>query len=118
MEQIRKEYHQEEKLEHVRQWQSSGKLPSLYSKEVGIPYTTLRNWINKYHHKKVRKHVSIHPSTDTQPSFLSIQLQEVIAAPHNINPLMELVFSNGSRLNFYQTVSIEYLQSLLSYAQH
>jgi transposase-like protein len=54
MEELRKEYSQEDKLAHIGQWLASGKLPSVYSKEMGIAYTTLRNWINKYHRKKER----------------------------------------------------------------
>lgn len=114
MENVRKEYTQEDKLAHVAQWIASGKLPSLYSKEVGIAYTTLRNWINKYHHKKERKQTK--PSVQTEPnsSFLAIQIQPSATTLESNKPLMELVFSNGSRLNFYQTVSADYLQQLLA----
>jgi transposase-like protein len=56
MENVRKEYSLEEKLAHIAQWLASGKLPSVY---LGIAYTTLRNWINKYHRKKEGNQLSI-----------------------------------------------------------
>ena len=114
MEEVRKEYSQEEKLAHVTQWLASGKLPSLYSKEVGIAYTTLRNWINKYHRKKERNQLPTQKPKDSTSAFLSIQIQPSSTLSESNKPIMELVFNNGSRLNFYQTVSVEYLQQLLA----
>lgn len=114
MENIRKEYSQEEKLAHVTQWLASGKLPSIYSKEVGIAYTTLRNWINKYHRKKARNQSPTQKSKETTSAFLAIQIQPSATTTESSKPLMELVFSNGSRLNFYQAVNVDYLQQLLA----
>ncbi len=115
METLRKEYTQEEKLLHISQWLSSCKSPSVYSKEVGIAYTTLRNWINKYHHKKARNQSHVTKPSANNPSFLAIQIQPSTAISDISNkPIMELVFSSGARLNFYQTVSVEYLQQLLA----
>jgi hypothetical protein len=113
MEKIRKEYRREEKLTHITHWLASGQLPSVYSKEVGIAYTTLRNWINKYHYKKVRKQTTATKQVENASSFLAIQIQPPAAVTESSKPMMELVFSNGSRLNFYQTVSVDYLQQLL-----
>jgi transposase-like protein len=113
MEKIRKEYNQEEKLAHVAGWLSSDKLPSVYSKEVGIAYTTLRNWINKYHRKKERSQLTSQKPKSSSSSFLSIQLQPSDTVLESNKPIMELVFISGARLNFYQTVSVEYLQQLL-----
>jgi transposase-like protein len=114
MEKIRKEYNQEEKLAHVSGWLSSDKLPSVYSKEVGIAYTTLRNWINKYHRKKERTQLATQKTKASSAPFLAIQLQSSDTALDSNKPMMELVFSSGARLNFYQTVSVEYLQQLLA----
>ncbi len=116
MENIRKEYSQEEKLAHVTQWLSSGKLPSIYSKEVGIAYTTLRNWINKYHRKKAPNQSPTQKSKETTSAFLAIQIQPsaTTTTTESSKPLMELVFSNGSCLNFYQEVNVDYLQQLLA----
>ena len=65
----------------------------------------------------MRKQIACKPPKETQASFLSIQLQQS-ASTTSEKPLMELIFNNGSRLNFYGSVSAEYLQSLLGYAQH
>jgi transposase-like protein len=114
MEKDRKEYTREDKLLHITQWLSSGKLPSVYSKEVGIAYTTLRNWINKYHHKKERKKAPTSKPQKPSTSFLAIQLEPSTAPVESSKPMMELIFNSGARLNFYQTVSVDYLQQLLA----
>jgi hypothetical protein len=115
MEKIRKEYRHEDKLAHITQWLSSDKLPSVYSKEVGIAYTTFRHWLDKYHYKKERKQPSVTNHIENKSSFLAIQIQPSKAIADISNkPMMELVFSSGARLNFYQTVSVDYLQQLLA----
>jgi transposase-like protein len=114
MEKERKEYTREEKLLHISQWLASGKLPSVYSKEVGIAYTTLRNWINKYHYKKERKQTTLTKQLENKPSFLAIQIQPSTTITESSKPIMELVFNSGARLNFHQTVSADYLQQLLA----
>jgi transposase-like protein len=115
MEIIRKEYKEEDKLTHIRHWLASGKLPSEYSKEVGLSYTTLRNWINKYHRKKVGNPTRVSDQLENKSSFLAIQIQPSASILESSSkPLMELVFCNGSRIHFHQTVSVDYLQQLLT----
>jgi transposase-like protein len=114
MENVRKEYSQEDKLAHIAQWLASGKLPSQYSKEMGIAYTTLRNWINKYHRKKERNQLATQKLKDSTSAFLAIQIQPSATLSESNKPIMALVFNSGARLNIYQTVSVEYLQQLLA----
>jgi transposase-like protein len=114
MEEVRKEYNQEEKLAHIAQWLASGKLPSLYSKEVGIAYTTFRNWINKYHRKKEGNQLATQKPKDSTSAFLAIQIQPSVQIEESNKPIMELVFNSGARLNFYQAVNVDYLQQLLA----
>ena len=114
MEEVRKEYNQEDKLAHIAQWLASGKLPSVYSKEMGIACTTLKNWINKCHRKKELNQLTTQKPKESTPSFLAIQIQTPSTIVESSKPMMELVFSNGARLNIYQAVSADYLQQLLA----
>lgn len=116
MEKRRTEYTHEEKINQVSQWQMSGKGKSIYCKEVGIPYTTFRHWLDKYHGNQGQ--LPSQKPKQSQPSFLSIQLQEPIHNQELGKPVMELIFNNGARLNFYQAVSVDYIQQLLDHAKH
>lgn len=113
MEKIRKEYTQENKLGHISQWQTSGKTKVNYCKEAGIAYTTFRHWLDKYHYKKERSQTISSSATEKKASFLAIQIQPNTTI-ENGKPIMELVFSSGARLQFYQTVPADYLQQLLA----
>ena len=57
----------------------------------------------------IRKKASlVKPATDGVPSFLAIQIQQSSMVTESSKPIMELVFNNGARLNFYHTVSADY----------
>jgi transposase len=43
-----KEYPREYKIEAVRHYIKNGRGPSYTAKELGVPVTTLRGWIEKY----------------------------------------------------------------------
>ncbi len=101
-------YTAEEKQEYVAQWRQSGQGQSEFAKDQNIPYTTFRHWVDG--RKKKR------PSTASivnQPAFVAIQVENKAIQSTTPQPIMELCYSSGHRINFYQTVNTEYIRNLL-----
>ncbi len=93
-----------EKFSVIENWQNSGQSQQLFCKENQIVYSNFHYWFKKYRaqHEESSKEV-----------FLPVQIKKPLtSAPGPL--VMELVLSNGHRLNFYQTVDASYLRALLA----
>lgn len=99
----RRHYSQSEREDHIRQWKESKLGLSAYSKQSGIPRTSLHYWA--YPGNKKEK-VNQLPQT----RFLPIQLTE------ESEPSLEIVleFPKGMRLTIRGAVDASYLKALIS----
>ena len=92
-----------QKFSMIENWKTSGQSQQLFCKENQIAYSNFHYWFKKY---KAQHEES------SREAFLPVQIKKPLtSAPGPV--VMELVLSNGHRLNFYQTVDVSYLRALL-----
>ena len=93
-------YTEEQIKDYLDQWQSSGKSQLLFSKEAGINYYTFNKWLGDQKRKaKIPK--------EKKSGFSSIKVM-----PDQRSLFAELK-REGYSVLIYQTVSSDYLRSLL-----
>ena len=106
-------------MSFVEQWKASGQSKFTFARAHGIQETTFCHWVLKSLEQesgRVRASslpVTATPSQGGLPSFVAIQIDNGSGEKKPEVPVMEITMANGSRISFYETVSPEYLQSLL-----
>ena len=85
----------EQKEEIIRQWQQSGKSRKEFCQEIGITYNSLVGWCKQLKDKK------------TSTGFTEVKINQ------STGLFAQLHLPGGIKIDFYQSVSVEYFQSLL-----
>ena len=86
---------EEQKEEIIRLWQESGKSRKVFCQDYGITYNSLVGWCKQLKDKK------------TSPGFSELKIKEVTGL------FAQLQLPGGIKIEFYQSVPAEYLQSLI-----
>lgn len=86
----------------IETWQGSGQTQKEFCQSHGLAYSAFHYWYKKYRgHQALRQ-----PSA----AFVPVTIQSKGAG----SPVVELVWPDGKRLNFYQAVEVSWLKALLS----
>lgn len=86
----------------IKQWKSSGQSQHTFCKSQNLPISVLQCWRKKYLDRQ--------GTITTSPAFLPVQIQST--GPGAV--VAELIFPDGKRIHFYQTVEVSVLRALLS----
>lgn len=84
----------------IEVWKSSGKTQKEFCQGKGLPYHKFHYWFKKYNHQNS-------PASD-QPAFVQVP------AHGKARSAVELVYPDGRRLIFHQSVEASFLRSLLA----
>ena len=93
-----------EKFSMIERWKASGQSQQLFCQENQIAYSNFHYWFKKY---KAQQEGS------SEGLFLPVQIKKRLPSPSE-SIVMELVLSDGRRLNFYQALDACYLRALLA----
>jgi len=85
----------EQKEELILLWQQSGKSRKVFCEEQGITYNSLVSWCKQFKDQKV------------STGFSEVKLEE------SRGLFAQLNFPGGIKIDFYRSLPVEYLQSLL-----
>lgn len=85
----------EQKEELILKWQQSGKSRKAFCEEQGITYNSLVSWCKQFKDQK------------TATGFSEVKLKDSTGLFVQVN------LPGGIKIDFYQSVPVEYLQSLL-----
>ena len=88
----------------IENWKTSGQSQQLFCKENQIAYSNFHYWFKKY---KAQHEAS------SKETFVPVQIKRTLASPSG-SVVMELVLSDGRRLNFHQILDASYLRALLA----
>jgi hypothetical protein len=86
----------EQKQELILQWQQSGKSRKAFCEEQGITYNSLVGWCKQFKDQKATT------------GFTEIKINQTTAGL-----FAQVNLPGGIKIDFYQSVSAEYLQSLV-----
>ena len=86
----------------IEMWKSSGQSQQEFCKAQGQAYSVFHYWFKKYR--------QVHDPARISSAFVPVQIQSAGLG----SPVAELIFPDGKRLNFYQTVEVSILRALLS----
>ena len=86
----------------VLAWQQSGKSKSLFCKENQLNYLTFMSWTNP---PKKKKHKVKSPPTS---GFIPLQINN-----KRLEFFVEVHLLNGNKISFHESVTAEYLRSLV-----
>ena len=86
----------------IESWKSSGQGQQEFCKAHGQAYSVFHYWYKKYREEK--------DPLPASSAFVSLQVQPVRLG----SPVVEVVFMDGKRINFYQAVEVSFLRALLS----
>ena len=89
----------EQKEELILQWQQSGKSRKDFCQEQGITYNSLVGWCKQFKDRKVSS------------GFAEVKVKVKAAA--NPGLFAQLHMPGGIRVEFFQSVPVEYFQSLI-----
>lgn len=95
----------EKKFAMIESWKASGLSQAQYCKEHQIALSNFSYWFKKYR--------SAGGNEPTKGSFVELKVKRPTGLPSS-SVVMDLVLSDGRRLNFYQPVDASYLRELLS----
>ncbi len=93
-----KEAVQQQKFDHINQWQQSGLTQKAFCGQINLAYHVFHYWYKRY------RIIEVKPAS----SFIKLGVSSSICS-HT-----ELVLPDGKRLLFHQPVSIDYLKALIS----
>ncbi len=93
---------QESMFSMIESWKSSGQSQQEFCKAQGLVYSVFHYWYKKYRQEN--------DPTPVSSAFVPLQVQTVRLG----SPAVEIIFPDGKRLNFYQTVEVSFLRALLS----
>ena len=86
----------------VMEWQQSGQSKILFCKENSLNYLTFMSWTNP---PKKKKHKV---KATTTSGFIPIQIKDLPSVF-----FAEVRLLNGNKISFYESVSAEYLRSVV-----
>ena len=84
----------------IESWKRSGQRQQDFCKAENLAYSVFHYW-----HKKYRED----QTASSSPAFVPVR----IAGVQSGSPVTELIFPDGRRVNFYQSVEASFLRSLL-----
>ena len=93
---------QESMFSMIETWKSSGQSQQEFCRAQDLAYSVFHYWYKKYRQEK--------DPTPASSAFVSLQVQPVRLG----SPAVEVIFTDGKRINFYQAVEVSFLRSLLS----
>jgi hypothetical protein len=96
----RKLLSKEEINQVVELWKQSGKTKKSFADEQGLKYVTFTGWCKRHGRKKIVQ-------KSTPEKFIPIEVKQEPSI------FAELEFSAGQKIVFYQSVTAEYLKTLL-----
>ena len=85
----------------IESWKSSGQSQQDFCKTENLAYSVFHYWYKKYRGQE---------ATSTSSAFVPVRIQSI----HAGSPVAELIFPDGRRVNFYQSVEASFLRALLS----
>jgi transposase-like protein len=98
---------EEEKLELIAKWESSGLPISVFCNQQGFSDSLFHTWLNKYRRNKKK----VKPSA----AFIPLQLPPADKYEEKTSvAFAELTLSKGHQIKLFQMVPPEYLRALLS----
>ena len=85
----------------IESWKNSGQSQQEFCKTENLAYCVFHYWYKKYRGLE---------ATISSPAFVPVRIQ----SSHVGSPVAELIFPDGRRVNFYQSVESSFLRALLS----
>ena len=85
---------------HIKQWTVSNLSQKDYCRQHQLTYHSFHYWYKRYKNNDQSRAVA---------SFMQLQVQ-----PQTLQPMVELLLSDGKRILFHQPVSSDYLKALIS----
>lgn len=85
----------------IESWKNSGRSQQDFCKTENLAYCVFHYWYKKYRGLE---------ATTTSPAFVPVHIKSVQSG----SPVAELIFADGRRVNFYQSVEASFLRALLS----
>jgi Transposase len=85
----------EQKEEIIRQWQQSGKSRKVFCQEVGVTYNSLVSWCKQMKDQQASQ------------GFTEVKIKE------STGLFAQIQLPGGIKIDFFQSVPAEYLQSLI-----
>ena len=92
---------QQAMFSRIESWKNSGQSQRDFCKTENLAYCVFHYWYRKYRGLEA-------PTTLT--SFVPVHIKSVQSG----SPVAELIFPDGRRVNFYQSVEASFLRALLS----
>ena len=93
-----------EKFSMIENWKTSGQSQQLFCKENQIAYSNFHYWFKKYRAQQ---------EGGSDGLFLPVEIKKTLSSLSS-SVVMELVLSDGRRLNFHQILDASYLRALLA----
>ena len=84
----------------IESWRISGRSQQDFCKTENLAYCVFHYWYKKYRGLE---------AVTTSPAFVPVHIQSVQSG----SPVAELIFPDGRRVNFYQSVEASFLRTLL-----
>ena len=85
----------------IESWKNSGQSQQDFCKTENLAYSVFHYWFKKYRGQE---------ATSTSPAFVPVHIKSMQSG----SPLAELIFPDGRRVNFYQSIDASFLRTLLS----
>lgn len=99
----------QEWLSLIQNWQNSDLSQKEFCKQHDVALSAFQYWLGK-----VRRDASSVEGDDDATGFVPVSVK----GPRSVSPvrsvLVELVLPDGRRINFYESVDVQFLRALLS----
>ena len=86
----------------IESWKNSGQSQQDFCKTENLAYSGFHYWYKKYRGQQ---------ATRALPSFVPVHIKSMQSGSC---PMAELIFPDGRRVNFYQSIDASFLRTLLS----
>lgn len=86
----------------IEDWKASDQTKKEFCELHGIAIATFQYWWKKYQQDNI--------FSEEESGFVSVSVSDQISE----SPVMELILTDGKRLNFYQPVDLSFLRALLA----
>ena len=85
----------------IESWKNSGQSQQDFCKAENLVYSVFHYWYKKYRGQE---------ATSISPAFVPVHIKSMQSG----SPMAELIFPDGRRVNFYQSIDASFLRTLLS----
>jgi len=85
----------------IESWKNSGRSQQDFCKTENLTYCVFHYWYKKYRGEQ---------TATSSPAFVPVHIQPTRSS----SPVAELIFPDGRRVNFYQSIDASFLRTLLS----